>query len=316
MFETLTVARHTVTFEAVEAIGLPEYAGAMFRGALGLAFRKVSCALPRCDCKTCLLRFRCAYSVCFETPIPNDAEILRRYPFAPHPFVIEPPEDGRNVYEPGECFTLGLCLIGRGRDYLPYFIYALDELARQGLGRGRGKARLLRVTSVGDSRRVLYDSTTQELAGDAPSIKASDIASRVDALRDKPLRMDFRSPMRIKKDNQFSKDPGLARIMPSLLRRLHSLDYFHCGGLPSHEVHPLLEAARRVRTIEGDTRWFDWHRFSTRQNTAMRLGGFVGHAVYEPVPESLLHLLAWGELVHVGKASSFGHGRYLLSTAE
>lgn len=69
------------------------------------------------------------------------------------------------------------------------------------------------------------------------------------------------------------------------------------------------------RTLASDTRWFDWDRFSTRQNTAMRLGGFVGCAVYEPVPDPLLHLLAWGELLHVGKASSFGHGRYALSTS-
>ena len=34
--------------------------------------------------------------------------------------------------------SVGLTLIGRATDYLPYFIYALDELGRIGIGKGRG----------------------------------------------------------------------------------------------------------------------------------------------------------------------------------
>ena len=60
----------------------------------------------------------------FETPPPERAEKLRKYPAAPHPFVIEPWADCRDV-GPGETFGVDLVLIGRGQSQLAYFIEAL-----------------------------------------------------------------------------------------------------------------------------------------------------------------------------------------------
>ena len=38
------------------------------------------------------------------------------------------------------------------------------------------------------------------------------------------------------------------------------------------------------------------------------LGGFVGYAEYDPLPDPLLLHLASGEVVHLGEASAFGFG--------
>ena len=67
---------------------------------------------------------------------------------------------------------------------------------------------------------------------------------------------------------------------------------------------------RDARMRRYDTRWQDIERYSQRQERHMQLGGFVGTAEYDPLPDALLPLLAWGEIVHLGKASAFGFGQY------
>ena len=51
---------------------------------------------------------------------------------------------------------------------------------------------------------------------------------------------------------------------------------------------------------------------SSRQKQKMSLGGFIGEATYAGNFGEFLPMLAWGEVVHLGKAVSFGLGRYEL----
>lgn len=63
----------------------------MFRGAFGRALQHVVCVTRTLDCPPCALKDRCLYPYVFETPPPPDAQIMRKYPAAPHPFVLTPP---------------------------------------------------------------------------------------------------------------------------------------------------------------------------------------------------------------------------------
>jgi len=160
--DTFRVARFRFALEAKDPLHLPPYKGSVLRGAFGHVFRSVGCVARRGECPPCVLKGACPYSYIFETPPPADTLILRKYPYAPHPFVLEPPLDATTIYEPGSLFTFGLVLIGKGIDYLPYFVYAFDELGRLGLGRGKGKYRLVQVVLVRDPDQVvpIYNGTT------------------------------------------------------------------------------------------------------------------------------------------------------------
>jgi hypothetical protein len=313
MLDHLTATVQRLTFRAVDPLELPRYKGSTFRGALGHAFRHVCCPIRCKDSGTCLLRYKCAYSVCFETPVPQDAAIMRKYPFAPHPFVLEPPDDTRTHYEPGETFTLNLCLVGRANEYLPHFIYAFEEIGQRGLGRGRGKAELLRIEGQGLEPSPIYQAGDDKLQGTAPVINGAFVTRRVEELQEKPLRLLFETPTRIKVNGTLSQEPHLSNIMPALLRRLTSLHYFHCNGPSEYEVRPLLDAARDVTTRAMDGHWGDWQRYSNRQDVTMKLGGFIGTVEYTQIPADLLPYLVWGEIVHLGKASAFGLGKYSLT---
>lgn len=311
MLEKLTATLQNATFRAVAPLRLPEYKGSTFRGALGHSFKQVACALRTNMCKECLLRYRCAYSVCFETPVPQETEIMRRYDKAPHPFVLEPPLDTRRDYEPGEELTVRLWLVGKAAEFLPHFVCAFDEMARVGLGKGRARAELVRLSTETRGEQVtLYNNETKNLRGTPATFEQAMAQARADTLRGKPVRLVFETPVRVKKDGDISGTAELADLFPALMRRLHTLGYFYCGAEFPKDVKELLDAARGVKTTHSDLRWVDRIRYSARQDRKILLSGFVGTVEYEAVPDPLLPYLCWGEWLHVGKASAFGLGKY------
>jgi CRISPR/Cas system endoribonuclease Cas6 (RAMP superfamily) len=61
---------------------------------------------------------------------------------------------------------------------------------------------------------------------------------------------------------------------------------------------------------DGNIRWRDWERYSARQDTRMKMGGFVGKVNYRGDVGEFLPLLRLGEILHLGKGTGFGLGRY------
>ncbi|MCM8786423.1 MAG: CRISPR system precrRNA processing endoribonuclease RAMP protein Cas6, partial [Candidatus Omnitrophica bacterium] len=74
----------------------------------------------------------------------------------------------------------------------------------------------------------------------------------------------------------------------------------------------LLEKANSVYTIHSKLTWHDWQRFSLRQKTFMKLGGFTGTITYKGNLKDFLPFIKIGEIIHIGKNTSFGLGKYLI----
>ena len=312
MFSHFSVNSFALRLKAVDEIHLPAYQGATLRGGFGHALKQVCCALRRQECAACMLRERCVYLYLFETPPPTDAEMMRLYPSAPHPFIIEPPDSGVRVVEPGEPLEFGLTLIGRALEYIPYFIYAFMVLGEKGLGRGKAKFSLEDVrTQTSDGLLSIYQSENQSLKKPVPYPSPSVVNARSEALGAvERLEIHFTTPARIKSDGHLNDEPEFHHLVRSLLRRLSSLSYFHCGRKLEADFKGLIERARKVERTSSDLRWHDWERYSSRQKQKMTLGGFVGKAEFRGDLKESPPMPAWGEILHIGKAASFGLGKY------
>ena len=96
---------------------------------------------------------------------------------------------------------VGLVLVGRALDYLPYFIYAFEEMGQRGLGAGRGKAALQRVIALGpepSDDRCIYQTGTGQLEQDYPvGVGVPDTAAVGTQLR---LRLRLHTPLRLKNE--------------------------------------------------------------------------------------------------------------------
>ncbi|NWF53680.1 MAG: CRISPR system precrRNA processing endoribonuclease RAMP protein Cas6 [Syntrophaceae bacterium] len=310
-------ARFLFDLQAITPIRVPEYKGATFRGGFGYAFRKVVCALKNKECRDCLLKEKCIYSYVFETPPPSDTRIMRKYPAAPHPFVLCPPLEDDRIYEPGEFFRFHLTLIGKAIDYLPYFIYSIEELGKMGLGRGKGNFSLEEVRVVQSegaseekgSEQSIYSGKEKILR---PGFQYSNLSIKPSALpaSGSPIHFLFLTPTRLKFREELTSELSFHVFFRSLLRRIFLLSYFHCGKPLEVNFRGLIKEAESVQTLKDNLYWRDWERYSTRQENRMKLGGFMGRIAFSGDLKPFWPYLILGELVHVGKGSSFGLGKY------
>jgi CRISPR-associated endoribonuclease Cas6 len=299
----------TFSLEVRDVLILPSYKGSTLRGGFGNVFRKIVCALKKTDCADCILKEKCVYSYVFETPPPSGAKIMRKYTAAPHPFVIEPPQEKRRGYTPGNEIKFGLILIGRAVDYLPYFIYTFDELGKIGIGKAKGKFELKNVDCDG---KTVYDSGSKTLKPFSPSfLNLESEILKPDTTGFECLTLHFLTPTRIVYDGRFVFELEFHMLVRQILRRIALLSYFHCGGDPSEiDFRGIIEKAKEVQVKERNLRWYDWERYSARQDTRMKMGGFVGEITFQGDIGPFMSLIKAGQLLHVGKGTSFGLGKY------
>jgi len=62
--------------------------------------------------------------------------------------------------------------------------------------------------------------------------------------------------------------------------------------------------------------WYDWERYSSRQDRRMKLGGFVGEITYLGDLKDFLPFLLLGSYIHVGKGATFGLGKYRIAKSK
>jgi len=144
------------------------------RGAFGTAFRRLVC-IPQCrEVRVCPLGQTCPYQIIFEPAPPSGADRLSKNQDIPRPFVFRPPLDvppdvspgvapgfspalaalkggaTKTSYEPGEAFDFTLTLLGKAVDFLPYFILAFREVAREGTGLNRARGGMAAAAKLHD----------------------------------------------------------------------------------------------------------------------------------------------------------------------
>lgn len=310
----IEIGLFSFNLKALENLILPYYKGSTLRGGFGYAFKRVVCAIKEKECHDCILKEKCIYSYIFETPPPSETKVMKKYKTAPHPFIIEPPLERRHVYTPGTELTFGLILIGKAIYYLPYFIFTFDELGRIGIGKGKAKYELKSVICDG---KTIYDSETKILRPSSSlNLETSLLNFESKILNSKKhdfklLKINFLTPTRILHNGHLTLNLEFHILIRNLLRRISLLSYFHCSGDPSGcDFKKIIEIAKNIAIKERSLKWFDWERYSTRQDTRMKMGGFVGEIIFEGEIEPFMPLLKAGEILHVGKGTSFGLGKY------
>ncbi|MBF0497396.1 MAG: CRISPR system precrRNA processing endoribonuclease RAMP protein Cas6 [Deltaproteobacteria bacterium] len=294
---------------------LPEYKGSTLRGALGVALKKIVCALKRQDCPDCLLRSACIYFKIFESTELDSNTLPPAKAITPtHPFVIQPPLTTSRVFHPYEPFDFTLLLFGPANDYLPYFVYAVELMGESGLGRrqkeGRGAFQLLNITKNGED---IFDPELNRMNFSPPEHILPDYFSAEECSR---LTIELKTPLRLKYRSGYLDRLPFHHLIRAGLRRARALNILFGRGDPDLDYRGLISRAEAISTVDSNLHWHDWERYSNRQQRRMKLGGLVGRITYEGPLGEFMPLIRYAERVHLGKGTSFGLGWVTILTNE
>ena len=306
----LPIARYRFHFQAETPIRFPAYAGSTWRGAFGHALRRTVCITREPECSQCLLWRSCVYSQVFETPA-GRGPLLEKVNAAPHPYILHPLATSGKHYAPGDAFSLHLTLMGKAIEHLPYLIHTLQQVGERGLGKQDGRCSLVRVeqeTAPGNAQwHTIHapDAGLQALSGSVPEIPPLPGS----------IRVQFHTPYRavlggkLVGTGRFTFQP----FMTGLIRRISLLHVHHAGVELETDFRALSQAAEHIPVQDQALHWYEWARYSNRQQSKVQMGGLLGSFGLPVEPLEAYWPWLWlGQWVHVGKGAVMGMGEYSL----
>jgi CRISPR-associated endoribonuclease Cas6 len=256
-------------FRARDAIRFPEGKSAnILRGGFGLALRRVSDD---------------AYTRIFEPRAGADGPSgLRDWP---RPFVFRAAHLDRQIVAAGGEFHFGVNFFDvRNPGLMTQLGLAFDELAREGLGPGRGRAELASFVPPDEPLTLSLDPVPEQVSR---------------------LRVRFVTPTELKGADgpEFFTLAARIRDRLSTLRELYDDD----GPLPI-DFRDFGEKARRVRMTRCEIKEVSRTRRSSRTGQEHPIGGFIGEAEYEGDLAMFLPYLKAAAWTGVGRQTVWGNG--------
>ncbi len=295
---------------------LPPFKGSTIRGAFGHKLKEISCRMTHNhNCHTCLLKSSCVYSYVFESIPFEETKRMKKYPSVPHPFIIEPPPEKKRNYKEGDPFNFKIILIGKAIDSLPYIVYAFEKTGETGLGyENRGKyviESLINHNFLMEEKSVLYSHGDSALKFPAYITQVKQVNDVIETWGDiDEVTFNFLTPARIKYADSLISYLEFHIFIRNFLRRLSSIFYFHCGEELDINYKEVIDKSRFVDVVKSTLKWEEYDRYSSRQESKMKLGGFKGKVKFRGPLKEFALLIMLGKFFHVGKAASFGLGKY------
>ena len=315
MLQNFCFARYRFTYTVQEPLKMPHHKGNVFRGRFGYILRHIACIGSERQCeKQCQFPERCVYSKCFETPVPDDSPMLRGQPFAPHPFILQPPHTGQLEYAPGDTFACNIVLIGDAINLLPWIVLTFQEIGKRRIGlRGkRGQCHLEKVESLSahshDPTQTIFTAATEMLTDDGLMLGLADAMPAAPHVTD-VIELEFLTPTSIKVDGKWTSKLTFEHLIRNLLRRIRFLSYFHCGEDLDVDAPALIEAATSVKH-HSRLNWLRKDRYSYRAEKSVPMGGVIGKIRFSGELEPFLPFIYLGEYLHIGHHTAFGFGQY------
>ena len=305
----MKLSKYRFTIKPQRELILPPYKGSTFRGGFGHAFRHAVCVEREKECVECSFRSKCVYSYVFETSVPHE-DGKQHDKDVPHPFIIVPPINERRHYGTNDRLDFDLVLIGRAVEYMPYFIFAFEEVGRVGVGKNKGQYSLEKVIGLNNGKEKLIYDGKSHFKDDFHTRDSEEIMKDIDSCDPHHVKLRFLTPARIKYNGKFIDNANFEIVIRNLLRRLSSLAEIHCGEKWELDWKGLIERTKVIKTVHSDLVWKDWERYSRRQDTKMNMGGFLGDITFEGDLAEFMPYLKLGEFLHIGKGTVFGLGKY------
>lgn len=308
------LSRYRLMFQALAPMVLSEYSGSAWRGLMGHGLRRVSCVTREKTCDGCLLVESCVYASIFES---RNNNATGRFQAMPHPFVLTVLGSGRRQIRQEEHLGLEVTLIGKANAALPYLVQGMTEGGKLGMGRDHAAFELAGVLQEADLGSGEWQEVYDPVQG---GLKLAQMIATTIPKAPETVEVALITPLRIKRKGKLigPREFQVADFLRQLWRRTQDINHFYADGNKEWSLPlPQTRADSMNASARLSLQWKDWTRYSSRQNSAMQMGGVVGKmSLWGDALEEWWPLLWIGQWLHLGKATSMGLGQYRLCESQ
>jgi hypothetical protein len=285
----------------------PGKSGNIVRGAFGTIFRQLVCAEDCHSTRACEQRSTCPYARIFE-PVAQPAEGPSGLHDWPRPFVFRAAHlDGATI-EPGRPFHFDVHVFDLKDPTIVYFILAFAQIAKEGIGPRRGRARLVRADQLDEAGRAaarIYDGQTFVPNELLPPIHL-DLSAGAEPVN--KVRIRFMTPTELKHGQLLATRPEFAVLFGRIRDRISTLRALYGPGALEIDFKAMGERAALVKMTRCDLRFSEAERRSARSGERHPLGGFVGDTEYEGDLGEFMPYLRAAKWVGIGRQTVWGKG--------
>lgn len=273
------------------------------RGGIGEMLLRANCIGGR-DCEQCGFTEECIVQRILYSTFEKKPEFMQQGTSVGYIIYCS---DKRKIYSAGDALEFTITLFGKTIVYLNQILSAVYALGASGLGKNNSYFKVASIKNLyGESllqgNDILIEKYQWQTLGAYIAWRRSQLERQGFAgiLR-------FHSPLTIKYQGEFIKEFSSEALGDALWRRLYILSAFESLKMSEKrpgELPPPVINGQLVRPAEVP-------RCSSRHDF-MKLRGILGEISISEVEDLWLDMLLAGEIVHIGKNTSFGFGKYRL----
>lgn len=304
------------TVQMTEDCRLPVNKASALRGGMGQMMIQQNCMVydhslrdedcPNCDCLSECPVQRFLYTSMEIQPDFSADRLSMGYLFEC--------ENYAEWFREGDLLDFNVTLFGKSRVYLNLLLQALWELGNAGLGKEKARFQIIRILN---SRK----QTIMDLHRYGPQIikqayqteYISDyVEYRMNHIRERGMEniIRFQTETTLKYKKELQQEFSMEAIISNLARRIYLFNCFVGKEMDLEELTDYLMVDLPF-ILDQEIRKRHVARYSSRQQSHMQLKGIQGNVYLAEEPkEDLLRCLLAGEILHIGKNTSFGFGRY------
>lgn len=276
--------------ELLEDGTLPVSKESAIRGGIGEMLLRYNCLREDRNCVMCDFETECIVQRMMYSRLEIQPEFMTRGDSVG--YVIEC-EDYRKHFHKGDMVRCNVLLFGKNIAYKSQYIQVLEALGEHGIGRENLKFRVV-INRKNSPVRTVQDYVNHRME----QIEGTTLQNR----------MIFYTPLTQKYQQEFLQEFHMGAITKSIQRRIYILNCFEGKDVEAfyrqeYEVPEIL--SQTVKSVKVK-------RYSNRHQSSMVFKGIKGSIQLQDIPEELLELYLAGELLHIGKNTSFGFGRYAI----
>jgi len=289
------------TLQMTEDTVMPRYKASAIRGGMGEMLLRANCVRDR-NCDSCDFESECIVRRTMYSRMEIQPKFMSSGDSVGY---VTECEDYREKFMEGDEFKFNLLLFGRTIVYFSQYLNALYALGMNGIGKEHSRFQIVSVKNT-MNKDLLIDNDIKMAEYKIGTI-SDYVAYRRRQVGSDPLsgEIRFRTPLTLKYRGEEIKEFNVEPVYEAAKRRIYMLDCFE--GIKSDVMS---QKANLPEVVSEEHHRVSVRRYSNHQQSAMMLHGIQGSMTLENIPDEMLDVLLAGELMHIGKNTSFGFGRY------